>query len=353
MTDSGTVLLAARVASPLLHPLFHFLLILVSLRLLQALINELQYGPQYAREAGHGLKLPVADYRLAASGLGPARPPSPPPRRAGGGKRDGNSKRGGGKHGGKRGGGGGSGGGGSSSSIPGEGEVAGSAAYSFCMCPGGQVVPTALDPAELCVNGMSFSKRASPFANSGLVVPVGLADCRPYVDRPGDEVLAGLALQRAVERDAARRGGGRLVAPVQTFDDFLAGHSGPGGGAPASSYRLGVRRAALHEVYPARVTEALRLGLARFEQDLPGYVSRGEGLLHGVESRTSSPVRVVRDPASRQSPTVRGLFPLGEGAGYAGGIVSAAVDGARAAALLLAEGGAERLRRPVNWWKTN
>lgn len=254
----------------------------------QELINRLQYGSEAAL-CGWNNKLPVADYSLVArtntKGLGGTEP---------------------------------------------------TAAYSFCMCPGGQVVPTSLTPDELCVNGMSFSKRSSSFANSGVVVPVGLADCLPFVDRKEDEVLAGLAFQRHVERDAARRGGGALVAPVQSIVDFMEGRPHASASLPPSSYRLGVRHSELHTLYPPQVTEALRQGLAQFDKELAGYVST-KGLLHGVESRTSSPVRIVRDRNTLQSPSAKGLYPVGEGAGYAGGIVSAAVDGARAAFVLLDE----------------
>jgi len=297
----------------------------------QQLINQLQYGEDYAHmAAGHILAAGATAGRSSSDSVSSSS--------AGGGG----------------GGGGGGDGGRADTQLPVAdyklvasnldtrewGGGAPAAAYSFCMCPGGQVVPTAMTEGELCVNGMSFSKRSSAFANSGLVVPVTLDDCAPFVDRASDGVLAGLRFQQAVERDAARRGGGALVAPVQTMTDFVEGR--PAAAArrspPPSSYRLGVRAAALHEIYPPQVTEALRQGLARFDVAMPGYLTP-HGLLHGVESRTSSPLRISRDPLTLQSTSVAALYPVGEGAGYAGGIVSAAVDGARAArtiAMLLA-----------------
>lgn len=214
------------------------------------------------------------------------------------------------------------------------------AAYSFCMCPGGQVVPTSVDPSELCVNGMSFSKRASPFANSGLVVPVGPTDYAPFAADGAHLALAGLAFQAAMERAAAVAGGGALVAPVQTIADFLD-RAVPKRGAepPASSYRLGVARAALHELYPPAITDALTAALVRFDAKLPGYASHS-GVPHGVETRTSAPLRIERG-GDFQSVSTPGLYPIGEGAGYAGGIVSAAVDGLNAAdaVVLLLRGG--------------
>eukprot|EP00897_Mesotaenium_endlicherianum_P007845 jgi/Mesen1/7089/ME000369S06416 len=198
--------------------------------------------------------------------------------------------------------------------------------YSFCMCPGGQVVPTSTSEWELCVNGMSFSKRASKWANAALVATCGEREYAPFVAEWGP--LAGVAFQRAVEREAALMGGGRFVAPVQRVTDFLEGQLSleP---LPSSSYRLGVKSARLDELYPSHVTQALRQALVRFDRQLPGFVC-DSGLLHGAETRTSSPVRIERDRGTFESVSTVGLYPIGEGAGYAGGIVSAAVDGMRA-----------------------
>lgn len=196
--------------------------------------------------------------------------------------------------------------------------------YSFCMCPGGQVVPSSTEPGELCVNGMSFSRRDSQWANSALVVTVDADDelLDPYRTEHG--ALAGMAFQRDMERRASALGGGNLTVPVQRLTDFLAAK--PSTSAPPSSYRLGVVPAACHEIYPPPIVEALRNALVQFDRTLPGYVCE-DGLLHAVETRTSSPIRVGRDPVTLQAVGLRNLFPAGEGAGFAGGIVSAAVDG--------------------------
>lgn len=182
---------------------------------------------------------------------------------------------------------------------------------------------------------MSFSKRGSPWANSALVVGVLPADWAHLEAQHGP--LAGVELQRAYEREAAGRGGGAdgLVAPVQRATDFLAGAVSPDAGLPKSSYRLGVRSAPLHDLYAPVLSAALATALAQFESRLPGFVCEG-ALLHGVETRTSAPVRVVRNAASCESVSTPGLFPAGEGAGYAGGIVSAAVDGLKAGNAVLA-----------------
>jgi uncharacterized FAD-dependent dehydrogenase len=172
---------------------------------------------------------------------------------------------------------------------------------------------------------MSFSRRDSQWANSALVVTVAPDDdvLKPYRDEHG--VLAGIAFQRDMERKAAVMGGGNLTVPVQKLTDFVARR--PSTSAPASSYRLGVMPAACHEIYPAPLTTAIRSALVdHFEKVMPGFISE-QGLLHAVETRTSSPVRVLRDDVTKQALGIRGLFPSGEGAGFAGGIVSAAVDG--------------------------
>ncbi|GAX23807.1 hypothetical protein FisN_20Hh007 [Fistulifera solaris] len=197
--------------------------------------------------------------------------------------------------------------------------------YSFCMCPGGQIIAASTDPDELCVNGMSFSRRDSIWANSALVVTVASNDTilDPYREEHG--VLAGVAFQRDMERRASVMGGGNLTVPVQRVTDFLAGR--PSTSAPSSSYRLGVKPAACHEIYPQPLVSALRYALTQhFEKNMPGYICE-DALLHAVETRTSSPVRISRDDETLQAIGTEGLFPVGEGAGFAGGIVSAAVDG--------------------------
>ena len=198
-------------------------------------------------------------------------------------------------------------------------------AYSFCMCPGGQIVPASTDPEEVCVNGMSFSKRDSIWANSALVVTVAPDDpvLKDYKEKHG--ALAGIAFQRDMELAASKMGGGNLTVPVQRLTDFVKGV--PSTSAPSSSYRLGVKPSACHEIYPMPLVNSLRDALVNhFEKQMPGYVCE-EGLLHAVETRTSSPVRISRDMESYQAIGCKRLFPAGEGAGFAGGIVSAAVDG--------------------------
>ena len=185
------------------------------------------------------------------------------------------------------------------------------------MCPGGQIVPTSTDPAELCVNGMSFSKRSSRWANSGLVSPVAEEDALPFLESPGREPLAGLDFQRHIERQAAIMGGGHLVAPVQTAPDFIAGRLTREEDLPPPSYRLGVKPARLDLLYPPRITEAVRESLLAFDAQIPGYAGP-TALLHAPEARTSSPVRVTRSKTDGMSTTAAGLFPAGEGGGVRG-----------------------------------
>ncbi|XP_016434868.2 uncharacterized protein LOC107761192 isoform X1 [Nicotiana tabacum] len=194
--------------------------------------------------------------------------------------------------------------------------------YSFCMCPGGQVVLTSTDPSELCINGMSFSRRSSKWANAALVVTVSSKDFGA-LDLHGP--LAGVEFQRMFERKAAAMGGGNFVLPVQTVTDFLDNKLSVTS-LPASSYRLGVRAANLHELFPTHITSSLQQSLLKFDKELPGFIS-SSALLHGVETRTSSPVQISRSADTYECTSLKGLYPIGEGAGYAGGIVSAAVDG--------------------------
>lgn len=194
--------------------------------------------------------------------------------------------------------------------------------YSFCMCPGGQVVLTSTNPTELCVNGMSFSRRSSKWANAALVVTVSAKDFQT-LDFHGP--LAGVGFQRELEQRAATMGGGNFVVPVQVVTDFLESKTSAAC-VPSSSYRLGVRAASLHELFPAHITKTLQESILMFDKELPGFISK-EALLHGVETRTSSPVQISRNRTTYESTSLKGLYPVGEGAGYAGGIVSAAVDG--------------------------
>lgn len=183
---------------------------------------------------------------------------------------------------------------------------------------------------------MSFSRRDSVWANSALVVTVAPDDpiLDPYREEHG--VLAGLAFQRYMERKAAKMGGGNLTVPVQTVTDFIEGKVSDDP-LPSSSYRLGTKASPCHEIYPSLLTNALRDALVNyFDKQMPGYVS-SEALLHAVETRTSSPVRIARNETTMEALGARGLFPAGEGAGFAGGIVSAAVDGLNIAEAMMEE----------------
>ena len=200
--------------------------------------------------------------------------------------------------------------------------VEGIGAYSFCMCPGGFIVPATTDAGHVVVNGMSPSKRDSEFANSGFVITV---DETVYGAGP----LDGLAYQAQVEKSAFEAGGGRYRAPAQRLTDFLRGRVSST--LPATSYRPGLTSADLTDVLPPRIYEPMKAALRFFDQSrMRGYVS-DDAVVVGVESRSSAPVRMPRDPRTCESTSTRGLYPCGEGAGYAGGIVSAALDGLRIA----------------------
>ena len=199
-------------------------------------------------------------------------------------------------------------------------QVQGRGVFSFCMCPGGVIAPCATDHNELVVNGWSPSKRNNPHANSGTVIQINLEDVPQALSNP----FALLDFQREVEQKAFQLGGGNLVAPAQRMVDFVEGRVSSH--LPENSYKPGTRSVDLNEVLPTFVHEALRGALPIFGKKMKGYYTN-EAILVGVESRTSSPVRLPRDKDSLQHPQVKGLYPCGEGAGYAGGIVSAAIDG--------------------------
>jgi uncharacterized FAD-dependent dehydrogenase len=198
--------------------------------------------------------------------------------------------------------------------------------HSFCMCPGGFIVPAATENDEVVVNGMSLSKRDSPFANSGLVVTVEPEDCEPFNAEHG--ILAGMAFQKALEMAAKQAGGGGQVAPGQRLTDFLAGRASSDLGS--TSYKPGLNPARLDELMPAWMVSRMKAGFDQFGRKMRGYVTE-EANLVGFETRTSSPVRIPRESDSLEHPEIEGLYPCGEGAGYAGGIVSAALDGIRCA----------------------
>jgi hypothetical protein len=201
--------------------------------------------------------------------------------------------------------------------------------FSFCMCPGGYVVAAASEPGGVVTNGMSLSDRAGRNANSGLLVNVEPADL------PGDDPLEGIRLQRACEQAAFEAGGGAFRAPAQLVGDFLnlAPSTGPSRVLP--TYPRGVKWTALDGLLPAYMTDTMRAGLPELAKKLACF-SDPDAVLTGVETRSSSPVRVTRGPGF-ESVAVRGLYPIGEGAGYAGGIMSAATDGLRCAFSLVGE----------------
>lgn len=210
-------------------------------------------------------------------------------------------------------------------------QASGRGVYSFCMCPGGYVVPTPVEPGGLAVNGMSNHARGSPFANSAIVVEVGPDDIARAGG--GEGPLAGIAFQRSLEQEAYRRGGGSFRAPAQRLTDFLADRTGE---LPrTTSYRPGLTPASLRGLLPAALEDTLAAGVARFGRLMRGFVTE-EAILVAIESMTSAPLTLIRDPSSLESPSLGGLFPCGEGAGHAGGITSSAMDGDLAARALLA-----------------
>lgn len=207
-------------------------------------------------------------------------------------------------------------------------QVDGRGVYSFCMCPGGFVVPAASGQNQLVVNGMSPSNRGSRWANSGMVVEIRPEDLPGY--ETGD-VLAGIKFQEEIERQCFVNGNCRQTAPAQRMTDFV--HGKISADLPSSSYAPGVLSSPLHFWMPEFITRRLRQGFLHFGQISHGFLTR-EALMIGVETRTSSPVRIPRDNESLNHIGLEGLYPCGEGAGYAGGIVSAAIDGERCAEAL-------------------
>ncbi|MEA4840834.1 MAG: FAD-binding protein [Bacteroidales bacterium] len=232
-------------------------------------------------------------------------------------------------------------------------QVQGRGVYSFCMCPGGFVVPAASGPDQVVVNGMSSSNRGSKWANSGLVVefrPEDMAENRlglsaiplfSELEKIGPEPkstalepensapeLAIMHFQEQLEKLCYIQGGSSQTAPVQRMNDFM--QSKPSQSLPISSYAPGIKSSALHEWLPKGISTRLQEGFKIFDRSSKGFLTN-EALLLGVETRTSSPVRILRDPQLLEHIEIKGLYPCGEGAGYAGGIVSAAIDGERCA----------------------
>jgi uncharacterized FAD-dependent dehydrogenase len=200
----------------------------------------------------------------------------------------------------------------------------GRAVYSFCMCPGGTVVAATSETGRVVTNGMSQYSRKERNANAGIVVGI-----TPESDFPGSP-LAGIELQERLESLAFQLGGGDYCAPAQRVGDFIRGVASTELGSVVPSYKPGVKLGDLAPLLPGYAIEAIREALPEFGRQIRGF-DRDDALLTGVETRTSSPVRVTRDKLTMQSINVRGLYPAGEGAGYAGGILSAGVDGIKAA----------------------
>jgi uncharacterized FAD-dependent dehydrogenase len=202
--------------------------------------------------------------------------------------------------------------------------------FSFCMCPGGEILPATERPGFICVNGASKLGRRGRFANSGFVITLGPEGF------PEGGALAGIELQERIEANAAALAEHPFGAPALRLEDFVAGRTS-GGSLPESSYPFPLTAAPFEEFLPPAVVEALRRGLGELCARLP-ILRHPEALIVGPESRSSCPVRILRDPQTLESPSAAGLYPMGEGAGHAGGIVSAAVDGLRCAEAWLAGG---------------
>lgn len=199
--------------------------------------------------------------------------------------------------------------------------------FTFCQCAGGYIMPSVSEPDAFCTNGMSLSRHDSPFANSGLVVSI------PTELFPTRDVFAGIRLQQEYENRAFQIGRGDYLCPIQRLEDFLADRATTD--VPLSSYPRGVIAASIADVVPAFLREALFHGLPIMDRKWNGRFIIPEATLVGPEARGSAPVRIVRDTLTRESTNVSGLYPVGEGAGYAGGIVSAAVDGLRTAKVII------------------
>lgn len=204
-------------------------------------------------------------------------------------------------------------------------QVAGRGMYSFCMCPGGVIAPCATSPGEVVTNGWSPSKRDQATANSGIVVELKLEDFKPFA-KFGP--LAGMEFQKAIEQKAWQLAGSTQKVPAQRMVDFT--QKKISSEIPKTSYVPGTTAIELGEVFPNFLTQTMREGFVHFGKSMKGYFTN-EAILHAPESRTSSPVRIPRDNATLEHVEIKGLYPCGEGAGYAGGIISAAIDGEKCA----------------------
>ena len=199
--------------------------------------------------------------------------------------------------------------------------------FSFCMCPGGIIAPAATAPGEVVVNGWSPSKRNNPYANSGMVMSVEIPEIAKFMKAPAHPLLM-MQFQQQIEQTAFKAGGGQLKAPAQRMADFTEGKFSTS--LPNCSYHPGLQTVMLKEVLPSFIVTGLKEALIRFGKKMKGYLTN-EAVLVATESRTSSPVRIPRNPDTLQHEQISRLYPCGEGAGYAGGIISAAMDGEKVA----------------------
>ena len=204
-------------------------------------------------------------------------------------------------------------------------QVNGRGMYSFCMCPGGVIAPCATSPGEVVTNGWSPSKRDQPTANSGIVVELKLEDFKPF-EKFGP--LAGMEFQKSIEQKAWYLAGETQKAPAQRMIDFTQNKVSQS--IPKTSYVPGTTSIEMGQVFPGFISQILREGFTEFGKSMRGYLTN-EAILHAPESRTSSPVRIPRDTISLEHVQIKGLYPCAEGAGYAGGIISAAIDGEKCA----------------------
>lgn len=204
-------------------------------------------------------------------------------------------------------------------------QVRGRGVYSFCMCPGGIIAPCATAPGEVVTNGWSPSKRDQVTANSGIVVELTLTDFNAFESHGP---LAGMEFQKSIEQKAWKMAGGTQRVPAQRLVDFVEGKTSKD--LPASSYVPGITSVELGSILPDFIYRSLQEGFKEFEKSMPGYLTN-EAVVHAPETRSSSPVRIPRDRDTLEHTQVKGLYPCGEGAGYAGGIISAAIDGKKCA----------------------
>jgi hypothetical protein len=207
-------------------------------------------------------------------------------------------------------------------------QVGGRGMYSFCMCPGGVIAPCATSPGEVVTNGWSPSKRDQATANSGIVVELKLEDFKPFAKFGA---LAGMEFQKSIEQKAWNLAGQTQKVPAQKMIDFTKSKISTD--IPKTSYVPGITSVEMGQVFPGFLTQILREGFTEFGKSMKGYLTN-EAILHAPESRTSSPVRIPRDPLTYEHLQIKGLYPCGEGAGYAGGIISAAIDGEKCALMI-------------------